>query len=98
MSRYRQNNKFKKAWERATPEQRNAFRRAFKAAEAHGQRAEKELSPVYEELWSAWDGIYNKDVPEGLFCMYVGLSLRQDAERAFDDFLDCLGPGWGEME
>lgn len=99
MSRYRKDNKFKRAWMRATPEQRNLFRKVFTATEAKMEMVEKELRPMYELLQRAWEVVYDKDEPTNLACLlYEMQGVRNHVEMAYDDLLECLGPGWQDPE
>lgn len=99
MSRYRKDNKFRKAWLGATPQQRNAFRNAFKEAEDRLAKAKGDLAPVQERLEKAWEAIYQDDEPVCLAClMYEMQVLDEHAPEAFDDLMGCLGPGWLDEE
>ena len=99
MSRYRKDNKFRKAWDRATPEQRNAFRLAFSATEVILARVKNELKPVYDALQFAWEAVYDKDEPVDLACLlYEMQGMGNHVEKAYDDMLECLGPGWQDPE
>ena len=97
--RYRKDNKFRKAWERATPEQRNAFREAFHAVDAHADKAKGDMECLYNSLEGAWESIYDKDEPVDLACLlYEMQGFKNHVVKAFDDLMACLGPGWLDEE
>lgn len=97
--RYHKDNKFKKAWERATPQQRNAFRETFHMVDAHADKVEGDLRCMHDSLERAWSSIYDKDEPVDLACLlYEMQGFKSHVVKAFTDLIMCLGTGWLDME
>lgn len=97
--RYRKDNKFKRAWMRATTEQRNAFREAFCMVDTHADKAKGAMECLYSSLDGAWESIYDKDEPVDLACLlYEMQGFKNHVVKAFDDLTTCFGPGWLDYE
>lgn len=94
--RYRKDNAYKKAWDRATKEQRQEFRDALQACLETAERHSREILPLADRLERACADMWGSDRPVEMDCADTEMrfSPLNQLRRAVFEVVDYLGPEW----